>query len=151
MIIEADAKYVKDPDFSDKINKALDLLKTKASTAYGIVTTYIVKIRAAERSGMIVQTKIYEIAKPTFDASLTWLASTIAHDSLHSQQFSNKEPYTGADSEAKCNQHQLEVLRKVGAPQSECAYLLSVIKKGDHSDLDGDGKYTEKDYQKRKW
>jgi hypothetical protein len=151
MIIEANAKYVKDPDFSDKINQALDLLKTKAATAHGIVTTYIVKIRAGEKSGMDVQTKTYDIAKPTFETSLTWLASTIAHDSLHSKQYSDKEPYTGADSEAKCNQHQLEVLRKVGGSQHECAYLLSIIKKGDHSDLDGDGKYTKKDYDKRNW
>src|SRR5690242_14579499 len=118
MIIEANAKYVKDPDFTNKINKALDLLKSQAATAYGIVTTYILKIRAGEKSGMEVQSKTYDIAKRTFDSSLTWLASTIAHDSLHSKQYANKEPYTGADSEAKCNQHQLEVLRKIGAPQS---------------------------------
>lgn len=151
MIVEGDAKYIKDEEFKAKVNKALDLLKTKASAAHGIVTTYIVKIKAAEKSGMIVQSKIYEIAKPTFDASLTWLAGTIAHDSLHSKQYASKEPYVGAESEAKCNQHQLEVLRKIGAPQSECAYLLSIIKNGDHSDLDGDGKYTQKDYDKRKW
>lgn len=151
MIIEANAKYVKDPDFSNKIKQALDLLKSKASTAYAIVTTYMIKIRAGEKSGMIVQSKTYDIAKPTFDASLTWLASTIAHDSLHSKQYADKEPYTGADSEAKCNQHQLDVLRQIGAPSSECAYLLGVIKKGDHSDLDGDGKYTERDYQQRNW
>jgi hypothetical protein len=111
----------------------------------------MVKIRAAEKSGMIVQSKIYEIAKPTFITSLTWLASTIAHDSMHSQQYSNKEPHTGADSEAKCNQHQLSVLRSIGAPQTECAWLLGIMKKGDHSDLDGDGKYTQKDYDKRNW
>jgi hypothetical protein len=29
MIIEGNAKYVKDPEFTDKINKALDLLKSK--------------------------------------------------------------------------------------------------------------------------
>jgi hypothetical protein len=151
MIIEGDAKYIKDADFKDKVTKALDLLKSKAGTAHGIVTTYIVRIKAAEKSGMVVQTKVYEIAKPTFDASLTWLAATIAHDSLHSKQYADKQPYVGAESEAKCNQHQLEVLRQIGAPQSECAYLLSIIKKGDHSDLDGDGKYTQKDYEKRKW
>jgi len=151
VIIEGDATYTTDAEFKPKINKALDLLKSKAATAYGIVTTNIVKIKAAQKSGMIVQTKIYEIGKLTFDASLTWLASTIAHDSLHAKQYADKQPYVGAEAEAKCNQHQLEVLRTIVAPQSECAYLLAIIKKGDHSDLDGDGKYTQKDYELRKW
>lgn len=151
MIIEGNKSYIKDPEFTDKINKALVLLHNKGCSAYQTVTTYIVKIRAAEKSGMNVQTKIYDIAKPTFDASLTWLASTIAHDSLHSKQYQNKETYYGAESELKCNNYQLNVLRLIGAPADEITYLQSIIKNGDHSDLDGDGKYTEKDYKLRKW
>jgi hypothetical protein len=137
--------------FKTKIQQALDLLKSKASGAHTIVEANVGRIRAWDKSGTDINVKplTINIAKPTFDASLTWVASVLAHESMHAQQFNKKETYSGLESEKKCNAHQLVVLGQIGAPQSEITYMMSQT--GDHFDENKDGKYDWKDYEKRKY
>ena len=38
IVIEANVTYIKEPDFTNKINKALALLKSKATSDYSVIT-----------------------------------------------------------------------------------------------------------------
>ena len=149
MQVEADNKFISDPQFTEKIYQALDLLKTQAPWAYGNLIGTVGRIRAAQRSGTNINVVplTIDIASPTFNASLTWLASVLAHESVHAVQFLNKQTYTGLESEKEGNAYQLMVLRHVGAPQSEIEYMLT--QKGDHFDLNKDGKYDWDDFNRR--
>lgn len=151
MEIVADNRYIADPLFTQKINKALKLLCIKASWAHGNLKGCVGRIRAFSKSGTdVYATPItINIAAPTFEASLTWLASVLAHESCHAVQYVNKQDYSGLASERECNGYQLRVLRSIGAPESEIAYLLAQT--GDHFDLNKDGKYDEKDYELRNY
>ncbi len=149
MVITGDANYISDPGFSKKINEAVKLLQCKAAYAYCNLVGCVGKIRAFSKSGTDINVKpiTIDIAAQTFNASLTWLASVLAHESCHAAQFLTKNHYSGLASEKKCNSYQLRVLRQIGAPQSEIAYMLSQT--GDHFDLNKDGVYDQKDYDLR--
>ena len=148
-VIEGDAKYITDKDFKPKIEKCLELLKTKAATYHGWISSNVIKIRAFSKSGADVSKSSIDIAKSTFDASETWLASVLVHETHHIRQYKEKKNYYGKEAELECNKFQLETLRLIGAPQTEIAYLLK--QDGNHFDINGDGKYDEKDYKLRNW
>lgn len=148
-VIEGNAEFIPDKDFKPKIEKCLTLLKSKAGTYHGWIDTNVVKIRAFSKSGADVAANSIDIAKLTFNASVTWLASVLVHETHHIRQYKDKKDYVGKDAELDCNKYQLEVLRLIGAPQSEISYLLK--QDGNHFDLNGDGKYDEEDYRLRKW
>ena len=151
IVVEGNTQYIKEPDFTNKINKCLNLLDKKAPTAFTILKNHVGKIRAFSKSGANVYLKpiTIDIAKTTFDASETWLASVLAHEAIHAQQYVGKQDYTGKDAEMKANAHQIEVLRLIGAPQHEIAYMLAQT--GDHFDVNKDGIYDKKDYEQRNW
>jgi hypothetical protein len=151
MVIEADGRYIADPEFTTKITKAMKLLESKASAANTSLTNSVGRVRAAERSGTNIFAKplTIDIAKATFDASLTWLASVLAHESVHAGQFLAKKPYSGKEAEQAANACQLSVLRQIKAPDYEITYMMS--QDGGHFDLNGDGKYDWKDYALRKY
>jgi hypothetical protein len=149
MIIAGDPRYVPDPRFTNKMREALKLLSSKSPMPYVYLTETVGRIRAWDRSGSDVTASppTINIAARTFNASLTWLASVLAHESGHALLRLTNRPYTGLEAERICNAHQLMALREMGAPQSEIAYMLSLT--GDHFDLNHDGKYDESDYQLR--
>lgn len=149
MIIEGNARFIPDGEFIPKIQKALDLLKSKASADHILLAAVVEKIRASGISGADYQDTIIKIARPTFDASLTWLASVLVHEAFHIAMFMAGKNPTGKTAEAKCNITQLYTLRCLNAPPHEINYLLS--QNGDHADLNGDGKYDLKDYMLRKY
>lgn len=151
IVVEGNAQYVKEPDFSKKINECLALLSKKAPSAYTILKNHVGKVRAFSKSGANVYLKpiTIDIAKPTFEASVTWLASVLAHESIHAKQYVEKKDYSGKAAEMEANAHQIEVLRLIGAPQSEIAYMLAQT--GDHFDVNKDGIYDKKDYEQRNW
>jgi hypothetical protein len=151
IIVEGNTKYIKEPDFSKKINECLALLGKKAPSAQTILKNYVGKIRAFSKSGANIYLKpiTIDIAKPTFESSVTWLASVLAHESIHAKQYVGKKDYTGKSAELEANAHQIEVLRLIGAPQSEIAYMLAQT--GDHFDVNKDGIYDKKDYEQRDW
>jgi predicted SprT family Zn-dependent metalloprotease len=148
MIIEGNARFIPDSEFRPKIQQALDLLKSKSSADYILVSAVVEKIRASAISGADYQDTIIRIARPTFETSLTWLASVIVHESFHIAMFMAGKNPAGQGAEIKCNITQLYTLRCLNAPQNEISYLLS--QKGDHADINGDGKYDIKDYLLRK-
>lgn len=147
MIIQGKTQFIPDNEFKPKIEQALDLLKSKSSSDYLLVTTLVEKIRAAGKTGAVVDDALIDIARDTFNSSLTWLASVLTHETSHIVQRISGRRHIGEAAEKEANMMQLFTLRCVGAPQNEINYLLS--QDGKHFDLDGDGKYTQEDYRRR--
>lgn len=147
MIIQGNAEFIPENEFRPKIQQALDLLQKKAASEYLFLTIEVEKIRAAEKTGAVVADAFIDIGRVTFDTSLTWLASVLIHECFHITQCKSGKAYAGIKAEIEANIIQLYTLRLIGAPQNEIVYLLA--QNGNHFDLDGDGKYTRKDYDLR--
>lgn len=145
--IEGNAAYIPAKDFVPKIERCLKLLRTKAGAYCTWFEAYALKIRAAAKSGANFGDKAIDIAKPTFDASDTWLASVIIHETIHFWQYRSGKYQAGTVAESEANRYQLGVLQLLGAPQSEIAYMQS--QDGGHADRNGDGVYDWKDYESR--
>lgn len=147
--------------FVHQVLKCLSLVEDKESEAYEFINTYIGVIKQHHISGMDVAADppTFEMSTKTAFYSLTWCGSSIAHDAKHSylyQKYKNtadsksKHKFCmGARAEGKSIHYQRLVSEKIGAPKAEINYLLNL--KGSHSDLDGDGQLTPKDYNNRDW
>jgi hypothetical protein len=147
--------------FVEQTRRALALLQAKAPEAFGIVQRHVGRIRQANRSGMRADQDppTYEMADATAFYSLTWCAGSIAHDSYHSMLFDEHrrmhgepvpdEAWTGREREMECIEHQVQVMRDIGAAEAEVTYLSSLD--GSHFDGDGDGVSTWRDYEARDW
>jgi hypothetical protein len=149
MTVEGNAAFIADDQFKKGIQEALDLVKSGAGVNYAIIANNTEKIVAFDKSGSDVYKSVVQIAQPTFDSSLTWLASVLVHESNHIAQHKAKKKWTGAEAEKECNAVQLETLRLIGAPQSEITYMLSQT--GEHFDENGDGKFNKRDYELREY
>jgi hypothetical protein len=149
MTILGDAKYIPHPEFCKKIEEAIHLLNTKAKKHYAELYKNTYQIKANAKTGADYTRANIDVARRTFDSSVTWLASVLVHEGHHLVQFKNGQQFTGVEAELESNKIQLEVLRLIGAPQSEITHLLS--QDGKHFDLNGDGKYDEKDYKLRNY
>jgi hypothetical protein len=138
-------------DFVVQTHLALSLLKAHAPQAYQKIQTYVGIISQGEHSGMWAweDPPRYEVGDPTAFSSVTWYASTIAHDATHSELYHNDQEWEGIPAEQFCNAYQLEVLKQIGAPQSEIEYMAGLD--GDHCDVDGDGDCDQADYENRDW
>lgn len=149
-------------DFITQTVAALTLLEQKAPDAFQKIQTYVGIIEQGEHSGMWAWEvpPRYEVGDATAFFSVTWYASTIAHDATHSELYTQYElahpgepvpdnAYGGVEIERFCIGYQLEVAKRIGAPQSEIDYLASLD--GTHCDLDNDGDCDWDDYQKRDW
>ena len=73
--------------FREQVNKSLKLLKNKAPDAYGIVIHNVGRIEQGKHSGMWAYKTppTFELNDRTAFCSITWCASSIAHDSYHSK------------------------------------------------------------------
>lgn len=60
------------------------------------------------------------------DASLTYLASAIAHDAYHIELASTGQQWQGAEAEWQCRQFQIAVGAVIGLSAGELAYLASI-------------------------
>ena len=147
--IKGNAAYIAEKDFKPKIERCIKLLQTKDPASHTLIDSYNLTIRAAARSGANFQDKTIDIARLTFDASDTWLASVLLHETIHFQQYKNKTYKAGLPAEKEANGYQLKTLRLIGAPASEITYMTSQT--GGHADLNGDGVYDWRDYQKRNY
>ncbi|MEK7724810.1 MAG: hypothetical protein AAB336_10705 [Acidobacteriota bacterium] len=158
--------HIKDPEFTEKIEKALKLLDSKSNSHLLTVKTYTKIIRAAAASGANYNEKemTIDIAKSTFDASLEWLASVLVHENNHLKLYKDTGKKYGdahkmsdkkaalqvmINEELACNRIQCEALRNVGGTEHEINYLKG--QKGDHFDVNKDGKYDSADYGSRNW
>ena len=144
MMILGNAAYIPHEDFVKKIKEACILLRDKAGSRYTTLYNNVLLIKANSRSGADITKSNIDIARKTFDASVTWLASVLIHEGIHIEQYKAGKDYSGQAAELACNKVQVEVLRQIGAPQSEISYLLA--QDGMHFDLNGDGVYDWKDY-----
>ena len=148
--------------FRKQVTDALVLLREKSPHAYEVVTNHVRVITQARRSGMRLDLSMptFELANPTAYYSITWCASAIAHDSMHSKIYRDYvKAHPGAqrtedwsaqvEEEKKCNAHQLQVLRDIGAPTLEINHCAG--QDGTHADVNKDGKYDWDDYQKGDW
>jgi hypothetical protein len=149
-------------DFVTQTCSALALLEQRDVEAIHKVQTYVGIIEQGEHSGMWVWEipPRYEVGDATAFSSLTWYASTIAHDATHSELYTQyqlahpgelvpEDIYSSVDVERFCNAYQRQVLMRIGAPQSEIDYMATLD--GTHCDLDHDGDCDLSDYQNRDW
>jgi hypothetical protein len=151
-----------DPPFVEQTRLALALLEENAPEAYQKVLRYIGVIAQDERSGMWAaeEPPRYAVSDTTAFYSLTWYASTIAHDATHSELYHEHlathpgevvpdDVWIGVESERFCNAYQLDVLRRIGGPSQEVDYLAGLA--GTHCDIDGDQDCDWDDYEGRDW
>jgi hypothetical protein len=151
-----------DTEFIQQTRTALALLEQKAPDAFRKVQIYIGRIEQGEHSGMWAweDPPRYEVGDATAFFSVTWYASTIAHDATHSELYARyqaahpgesvpRTAYGGVEIERFCISYQIEVSRQISAPQNEIDYLSTLD--GTHCDLDRDGDCDWDDYQNRDW
>ena len=148
-VIKLDNAYIGTDIFKPKIQKCLDRLSKEAAQYKTWLDTYNLSIRPAAHSGANFKDDAIDIARATFDASETWLASVIIHEAIHFWQYRSGKYKAGSEAESEANKYQLAVLRHLKAPQSEITHMLSQT--GGHADINGDGVYDWKDYNARKY
>lgn len=149
-------------EFVTQTIAALTLLGQKAPDAFIKVQTYVGMIEQGQHSGMWAweNPPRYEVGDATAFFSISWYASTIAHDATHSELYAQyqaahpgesvpDDAYGGVEIERFCIGYQLEVAKRIGAPQSEIDYLSTLD--GTHCDVDHDGDCDWDDYQNRNW
>jgi hypothetical protein len=155
-------RIVGSDEFILQTRAALLLLEQMDPEAFHKVQTYVGIIEQGDHSGMWAWEvpPRYEVGDPTAFSTLTWYASTIAHDATHSElyhlyaaehpgEYVPDDVYGGVEKELYCNAYQLEVLKHINAPQWEIDYLAA--QDGTHCDVDGDGDCDWDDYQNRDW
>ncbi len=144
--------------FKDQVHGAIVLLQQHDLSAYEVLTNNVGRIEEARRSGMRAYDTppVYEMSDKTAFYSVTWCAATIAHDSFHSKLYHDYQRanpgrvpdsvWTGQAAERKCMEHQLGVMRNIGASAWEISYAAS----------QADGHYVTNalnwaEYRKRWW
>jgi len=148
--------------FMTQTRAALDVLEQKDPAAYKKIQTYVGIIEQGEHSGMWAweQPPRYEVNDVTAFFSVTWYASTIAHDATHAELYAQyqtahpgesvpEDAYGGVPIERFCIGYQLDVAKRIGAPQSEIDYLSTLD--STHCDVDHDEDCDWNDYLKRDW
>jgi hypothetical protein len=147
--------------FIGRVGAALSLLEQKDPAAYRLVGQRVPRIIQGEHSGMWAyrDPPTLEIGPQTAGSTTTWLAGAIAHDAMHSRLYADwreahnspvpDTQWTGVEAERKCCQYQLEVLKRIGAPQREIDWCAR--QDGTFPDVTGDGKLGWDDYRERNW
>jgi hypothetical protein len=138
--------------FTVQIKRALALIKEKAPEDFKIIEENIQRIEESAHSGMDAvadKPTFYFTEKSAFE-SLTWCIGDIAHDSWHSKLYHDYKKqhglpvpdnvWQGRDIEKECMKHQIAVLKKVDAPETEINYICSL-----------DGSYADVAYSERNW
>jgi hypothetical protein len=149
-------------EFISQTRAALALLQDKSPDAYLKIQTYVGVIQQGQHSGMWADETPprYEVGDKTAFYSISWYASTIAHDATHSELYHKwlaahpgetvpDDAWGGVEIERFCNGYQLSVLVKIEAPQSEIDYMSTLD--GTHCDVDNDGDCDWDDYNLRDW
>jgi hypothetical protein len=160
------SSHINDPEFTNKIQKALDLLNNKSNSHLLTIKSYTKIIQASPASGANFNASemTIDIGRSTFDASLEWLASVLVHENHHIKKYKDTGKKFGdahkmtdkraalqvmIDEELECNRIQCEALRNVGGSEHEIQYLQA--QRGDHFDVNKDGLYDSQDYGSRNW
>jgi hypothetical protein len=142
------------PEFRLQVENALALLKTNSPSGYATATNYIGIIEQGKPSGMWAWLKVpkFQLNDRTAFYSLTWCAGAIAHDSYHSKLYADyraAHPKTrrvpdaiwiGEKAEKQCLEHQLGVLKDIGAPAREIEWTA-----------EPNNRYWDVKYKNRTW
>jgi len=147
--IEPNNAYPKFNNFKSKIEDCLKLIDKDAINFRKWMDGYNLKIRAFKNSGANFGNGSIDIGLATFNASKTWLASVLIHETVHFWQYRSGKYQAGKPAELEANLYQMIVLKAIGAPQGEITHLQSQT--GGHADLDGDGDYDIDDYRLRNY
>lgn len=157
----APPEIVGSPKFAAQIRKALALLERRSPKVYETVCAYVRRIEQGSRSGMWAYRTppTLELADVTSFYSRTWCAGSIVHDAIHSRLYHEHrathggrvphDVWTGPDAERECLRHQLAALKAIRAPGHEIAHCKK--QRGDHHDINGDGKFDWEDHKLRDW
>eukprot|EP00658_Telonema_sp_P-2_P068843 TRINITY_DN57833_c0_g1_i2.p1 TRINITY_DN57833_c0_g1~~TRINITY_DN57833_c0_g1_i2.p1 ORF type:complete len:264 (+),score=45.85 TRINITY_DN57833_c0_g1_i2:1-792(+) len=137
--VKLEGTLIAGPDwFIDKTKAALGILLERVPAAMERIDHYVKVIELGEHSGMWAYEPRprYEVAEATARTSLTWYASTIAHDATHSMLYHINAPrfqgvnseelsacWVGVRAEKECNLFQLHVLEALHAPCHEIEYM----------------------------
>ncbi|WP_223789259.1 hypothetical protein [Marinicella meishanensis] len=147
--------------FKKQVKGCLGLLKKRYPESHAFVRKHVGIIAQSSRSGMVAwhRPPMYQMSDQTAFYSLTWCASTIAHDAYHSFLYQKFKPKNGgrtperywADFKAErlAINYQIRVAKKIDAPNHEITHLEQ--QDGTHADVNGDGIITLQDYADRDW
>ncbi len=151
ILVKGNRKFVK------QVIKALKLIKDNSPEEYAIINNNLGRITQGIRSHIYVQSKpsIFLLTEKSAFHSLTWCSQCIAHDAFHSKLYNSGESTYDKSYEGKvkeellCNDFAIKVMQNISAPQEEIEYLKE--QKGEHFDVDKDGKYDWKDIEAQDW
>ena len=125
---------VGDATFTRNTQNALNLIRRNAPTFYTTVLRYIGVIQQGTSSGMWawLEPPTFVVGRATYSASVTWYASAIVHDAIHSKQYHQHlaiygyvpdNVWTGLDAEMEALEIQRSFLMQVDAPIHEIQHL----------------------------
>lgn len=159
--VQHSIKITGDEKYRKQVESCLDLLALKSPDEYRFVEKNIGVIAQHSKSGMRAweEPPKYEMSSRTAFYSVSWCASTIAHDAFHSFLYKENLPddgtrtpyekWAGMLSEKEAIEFQLVVMKNLGGPRHEIEYLETLD--GTHGDVNGDGRIPNDDYKKRYW
>lgn len=127
--------------FQQRVNAALDLLRSRAPASWEIVRNNLKRIRESSASAALVWEGTFLVGPTTAASDPMWFASTIVHDSYHVQQYREGRTYVGEAAEREALAKQREALVQMGAP----GYMIS------HVDSVASTRYWETSFSNRPW
>jgi len=142
-------KIVGNDEFITQTEAALALLKDLVPTTFEKVQQYIGTIEQGEFSHIWVyeESPRYQVSEVDAFYSIKWYAGTIAHEAVHSELYHQYQAKHGtpvpADIwsslavEKQCIDYQIEVMKKMNAPQFDINYLNGLDGTGTSCNIDG--------------
>ncbi|MCK5355401.1 MAG: hypothetical protein KAJ63_09810 [Methyloprofundus sp.] len=142
-------KIIGSHEFITQTEAALELLKNLAPLAFEKTQKYIGIIEQGQYSHMWANeiSPRYEVDDMTSFYSIKWHAGAIAHEATHSELYHEYQAkhglpvpaniWSSVDAEKFCIQYQIDVMKKMNAPQFDIDYLSELDGTGSGCDIDG--------------
>jgi hypothetical protein len=127
------------PRFEYRTRRALELLDN--SKAFATIKPFLAAIREGRRSGLSVLwgKPTFRVGSRTWQAPLTWYASTIVHDGGHAKlylenrrqwlwfRYTPPSAWSGKEAERTCLRLQLAALRELEADEHVQEYMTALL------------------------
>lgn len=124
--------------FKVRVHEALVLLQQHDPAAYEIVAKNVGRIQEHEENGMCASNTppVFKMDVLSTYYSGAWCAATIARESFRSKLYHDclrtnspvpAAAWTGRAVDRQCMEHQLAVMRKLGASEEEFAYAKTLL------------------------
>lgn len=133
------------PEFIEATKVALEALR---GSSFEEIKQHLGKIKQSSRSGMNAEAEIptFGVGERTWNASPTWYASCIAHDTFHSflyhdydQQhpgnYVNPGAWTGKEAEQKCLKFQLQILKEINGDEKDIENVEKLMENPTYQDI----------------